>query len=76
MKDGNEASGLLANETADEVAIKTVGGIVTRYRKSDITNRTKQKVSVMPEGLQKTMTTQELADLVEYLSTLKKPAAK
>jgi putative membrane-bound dehydrogenase-like protein len=76
LKDGNEASGLLVNETPDELAIKTVGGIVTRYRKSEITNRTKHKVSLMPEGLQKTMTAQELADLVEYLSTFKKSAAK
>jgi putative heme-binding domain-containing protein len=76
LKDGNEASGLLVNETPDEVAIKSTGGIVTRYRKGDIATRTKQKLSLMPEGLQKTMTTQELADLVEYLSTLKKSAAK
>jgi putative membrane-bound dehydrogenase-like protein len=76
LKDGNEASGLVVNETPDELAIKTVGGIITRYRKNEITSRTKQKVSLMPEGLQKTMTTQELADVVEYLSTLKKSAAK
>jgi hypothetical protein len=30
------------------------------------------KESIMPEDLQKGMTVQELADLVEYLQTLKK----
>ena len=72
LKNGDESYGLLASETADELAIKTVGGIVTRYKKSDIVNRTKQKVSVMPAGLQKAMSQAELVNLVEYLSSLKK----
>ena len=73
FKNGDDALGLIVSETKDEVALKTVGGIVTRYQKSDILRRTKQKLSIMPAGLEQTMSTGELIDLVEYLSALKKP---
>jgi len=72
LKNGDEPYGFIASETADELAIKAVGGIVTRYKKSDIVRRQKQKLSIMPAGLQQTMTVQELVDLVEYLAGLKK----
>ncbi len=72
LKNGDEAYGLLASETADEVAVKAVGGIVTRLKKSEIESRQQSKLSIMPAGLQAAMTTQELVDLVEYLSTLTK----
>jgi putative heme-binding domain-containing protein len=72
LKNGDDASGLLVNETPDELALKTVGGIVTRYRKTDVATRTQQKVSIMPAGLQQTMSLQELTDVVEYLASLKK----
>jgi putative heme-binding domain-containing protein len=73
LKNGDEAYGLITSETEDEVAIKAVGGVSTRYKKADIAKRTKQKLSIMPAGLQQNMTAQELVDLVEYLVTLKKP---
>jgi putative heme-binding domain-containing protein len=72
LKDGDEAYGLIVSETADELAVKAVGGVVTRYPKANIASQTKQKLSVMPSGLQQAMTRQELVDLVEYLSSLKK----
>ena len=72
LKSGEEPYGLLASETADELAIKAVGGIITRYKKADITRKEQMKLSIMPAGLQQTMSTQDLVDLVEYLTTLKK----
>ena len=72
LKSGDEAYGLIVSDTADEVTIKAVGGIVTRYRKSDIARREQMMLSIMPAGLQQAMTTQELVDLVEYLSSLTK----
>jgi len=71
LKNGGEAFGLIVSETAEELVMKTVGGIVTRYRKADIVSRQKQKLSIMPAGLQQTMTKEEIVDLVEYLATLK-----
>jgi putative heme-binding domain-containing protein len=72
LKDGNEAYGLIVSETEDELAMKAVGGMVTRYKKSDIANRTKQKLSVMPAGLEQAISQEDLINLVEYLSSLKK----
>jgi putative heme-binding domain-containing protein len=72
LKSGDEAFGLLASETADEIAIKAVGGIVTRYKKSEVAKREQMKLSIMPAGLQQNMSAQELVDLIEYLASLKK----
>jgi len=75
LKNGDDAIGLITSDTADEVALKTNGGIVTRYKKTEIASRTQQKTSLMPADLQQAMTTQELVDLVEYLTTLKTSTA-
>jgi putative heme-binding domain-containing protein len=72
LKDGNEAYGMIVSETAEELAFKTAGGIVTRYPKTEIKSRVQQKLSIMPAGLQQTISRQDLIDLVEYLSSLKK----
>ena len=74
LKNGDDALGLIVSETADEIALKSVGGIVTRYKKSDLARRDKQKLSIMPAGLEQTMSSDDLVNLVEYLSSLKKAA--
>jgi putative heme-binding domain-containing protein len=74
LKNGDEAFGLIVSETADEIAVKTQTGIVTKYKKTDITKREKQKLSIMPAGLQQTLTTRDLVDLLEYLASLRKAA--
>jgi putative heme-binding domain-containing protein len=73
LKSGDEIYGLKASETPEEVAIKDTNGIITRYKRADIVSLRQGKTSIMPSGLQATMTTQELVDLVEYLMALKKP---
>lgn len=72
FKDGNSALGIQVSETDDEIALKAIGGITTKYRKADVVEAAKLKTSSMPTGLQAQMTQQELVDLVEYLSSLKK----
>ena len=74
FKNGDDAFGLIVSETADELSLKAIGGIVTRYKKSELAHRSKQKLSIMPAGLEQTMSTEDLVDLVEYLSSLKKRA--
>jgi putative heme-binding domain-containing protein len=71
-KAGEEVFGLIVSETGEELSVKTVGGAVTKLKKADVARRQQSKISIMPTGLQQTMTTQELADLLEYLTTLKK----
>jgi len=72
LKNGDEAYGLISSETEDEITVKAVGGVTTHYKKSDVVKRTKQKLSIMPAGLQQNMSAQEMVDLVEYLASLKK----
>ena len=74
MKNGDEVSGIIASETEDEIVLKTAAGATSRHKKADIAKREQQKLSIMPAGLQQNMTTQEFADLLEYLASLKKPA--
>jgi putative heme-binding domain-containing protein len=72
LKNGDEAFGLIASETEDEIVVKAQGGVLTHYKKADVAKREKQAQSIMPQGLQATMTTGEFVDLVEYLASLKK----
>lgn len=71
LKNGDEAFGIINSETPDEIAVKAQTGVITRIKKSDLAKREKQPTSIMPAGLQEAMSTQDLVDLVEYLSTLK-----
>lgn len=72
FKNGDEAFGIITSETEEEIAIKQAGGVVTKYRKTDLMKREKQPQSLMPEGLAVVLPLQDLVDLVEYLSSLKK----
>ena len=56
------------------MAVKTQNGITSKYKKSEIVKRDKMATSIMPTGLQLTMSQTDLVDLVEYLTTLKKAA--
>ena len=70
--DGTTLNGLLVSNTVAEVTIKGDDALVRAIPKSDVEELVKQKISLMPADLQKTMTTQELADVVEYMQSLKK----
>jgi putative heme-binding domain-containing protein len=72
LEDGNIVTGLMVSQTADAVTLKKEDGLTVTLRPSQIEDLVKQKISIMPADLQKTMTTQELVDVVEYLTTLKK----
>jgi putative heme-binding domain-containing protein len=72
LKNGDETTGLITSETADEITVKAQSGISTKYKKSEIEKRDKMSLSIMPAGLQLTMSEQDLMDLVEFLSSLKK----
>jgi putative heme-binding domain-containing protein len=75
LKSGDELYGLIVSDTPQEVAVKTVGGIVTKCQPPEIVRREKSKLSIMPAGLQQNMSTQDLVDLIEYLASLKSKKA-
>ena len=72
MDSGTTVNGMLISNTDEEVSIKGDDALVRSFKKSDVEELVKQKISMMPADLQKTMTTQELADVVEYMQSLKK----
>ena len=71
LKDGI-GMGIVRSETADEVVLALPGGVAQKFAKSAITKRDKLPTSMMPSGLNQTLTQEDLVNLVEYLSTLKK----
>ncbi|MEJ7591302.1 MAG: hypothetical protein WKF77_07120 [Planctomycetaceae bacterium] len=72
MASGTTVNGMLTSNTDEEISIKGDDALVRTFKKSDVEELVKQKISMMPADLQKTMTTQELADVVEYMQSLKK----
>jgi putative heme-binding domain-containing protein len=72
LKNGDEAYGLITSETEEEIVVKDARNVPMRIKKADVAKRQQSKVSIMPADLQKTMSAQDLADLVEFLAGLKK----
>jgi putative membrane-bound dehydrogenase-like protein len=71
LNDGSSAFGRVVSETEDKVEVQYMSNQQT-VAKENIASRTKLETSLMPSNLQSSMTEEELVDLVEYLSTLKK----
>jgi putative membrane-bound dehydrogenase-like protein len=72
MKDGSVQNGIIASKTETDIDLKLPGGSHVPVKTSRVLRMQQMNESMMPEGLYATMSTQELADLLEYLSTLKK----
>ncbi|GAB3907481.1 hypothetical protein GCM10028803_41300 [Larkinella knui] len=72
FKDGSTVSGIVSSKTETDLQMKFPGGVVTNYKMSDVVSMKQMDASMMPAGLQENMSTQELVDLVDYLSSLKK----
>jgi putative heme-binding domain-containing protein len=71
LHDGSSAFGRIISETEDKIDVQYMNNQQS-VLKENILSRTKLESSLMPSNLQATMTEQELVDLVEYLSTLRK----
>jgi putative heme-binding domain-containing protein len=67
LKDGRSATGMIARETADALYLRTSDLAEVRVARQNVEELTPSKVSLMPEGLEKVMTRQELSDLLEFL---------
>lgn len=72
LKDGTVFNGILVSETADAVTLRNNEAITKVMKRDDIDELVKQKLSLMPADLAKLLSIEELTDVVEYLSTLKK----
>ena len=78
LRNGSAVVGTRLAETEDELQIAQPGGAVSRIKKSDIAKTEPMSTSLMPPGLDKALTTEELRDLMTYLLTEPpaRPAAK
>ena len=70
-RNGEVFTGVIS-EGVEDVIVRMVGGLSQRIKKADISKRSKMDMSLMPEGLHLAMTENELIDLVEFLSSLRK----
>jgi putative membrane-bound dehydrogenase-like protein len=64
---GQSYNGLVRKDSPDEVVLATGATEEVRIRRRDIERIEPSKVSIMPAGLDKVLTKQELADLVAFL---------
>jgi putative membrane-bound dehydrogenase-like protein len=70
-KKGDVLTGLMVSQTPDEVALKGADAIVRTFRRADIDTIARSPTSIMPADLHKVLTPNDLADLVEYLLSLR-----
>jgi len=66
-KSGDDYTGVLRKDAADEVVLATGPETEVRISRSNITEMHQGKVSIMPQGLDTQLSMQELADLVTFL---------
>ncbi len=69
-KDGDDFSGVLRKDAADEVVLATGPETEQRIARADIAEMRPGLLSVMPQGLDTQLSKQELADLVTFLKSM------
>jgi putative membrane-bound dehydrogenase-like protein len=75
LDDGRVLTGLPVEDSPDRLVLKTAEGEKIVIRPGQVEERKTSDVSLMPEGLAETLSDQELADLLSFLSTLKQPVS-
>lgn len=76
LDDGRSLTGLVLDDTPDTVRVIDTAGRSTSVRKDAIEERAMQQVSLMPSGYDRTLSAEELADLVAFLLAQKRPAGQ
>ena len=71
FRDGRLATGFIVSEIDNTLQLKLEGGVVEEFDVRDVIDRQEQPLSAMPSDMYQMITAGELADLVEYLGTLK-----
>jgi putative heme-binding domain-containing protein len=72
LKDGSTLGGIIDSKTETDIDLKLPDGSIRSLKTSDIVSMEQLENSMMPDGLENAMSTEELVDLVEYLMSLKK----
>jgi len=69
--DGRSVSGMIVSETATSITLKRAEGATDIVQRVNIDELENTGVSIMPEGQEKLITKQEMADLIAYLMALR-----
>jgi len=72
--EGRVVSGLIVEESPQRVVLKVQGGKTETIPREQIEEQALSELSLMPEGLEKQLTPQELADLFAFLCLDKPPS--
>ena len=68
---GKTVNGLIRSETPDELVIATGPNQEVRVPRADIEEMRPSSISIMPPGLEKQLTKEQLADLIAFLKACK-----
>ncbi len=71
LRDGNVVSGVIVGESESELKIAKHGTYSFSVKVQSIESIDASKISVMPAGMDKALSRQEIADLLAYLESLK-----
>ena len=69
-KDGRVLSGIIAAETANSITLHRAEGAEDTLLRIDIESIRATGQSLMPEGLERSISQADMADLVEYLKSV------
>lgn len=75
-KDGTQLFGLISEESAGGITLRAADGSEQKLLRADIASMQSAGISLMPDGLEATLTKQQLADLLAYLGNFGSPAEK
>lgn len=68
---GDAFLGVIAEDTATQLTLKMPGGITKTILRADVIGSSSEGRSLMPEGLEGGLSTQDMADLLTFIETLK-----
>ena len=71
--DGRILSGAVAEETSSAITLVSIDGTRTKIPRGQLESLKSTKRSLMPEGLEKTISIDQMADLLTYLKSTGKP---
>jgi len=72
LKDDTAVSGILVEDSPKQIVLKEPTGLHVIPREQ-LARLVQQNISMMPEGLEKTMTNGEFCDLISFLLTKEPP---
>jgi putative heme-binding domain-containing protein len=72
-KDDRDVSGVIASETPTSITLKSPGGAEEVILRSNLKELTSSGLSLMPDGLEKALDPQAMADLIAFISSNSPP---